>query len=98
MYRYRCCFVGREHHAAGGAAHAGHRRQDEFLHELAFLRRDVDAVGVAVGGVDQAVVGYVQRQVAPELLRHRPARSVRAVRVVGRDFRQLVPVGAPARA
>ena len=60
--------VGREHHAASGAAHAGHRRQDEFVQELALLGGDVDAVGHAIRGVDQAVVGNVQREVAAEFL------------------------------
>ena len=87
--------VGRERDATGGTPHARHRREDELLQELAFLRRDVDAVRVAIRGVHEAVVGKVQRQVTAELLRHRSARRVRAVGVIGGDLRQLVTIRTP---
>jgi hypothetical protein len=44
----------------------------------------VNAVGSAVGGIDEAVVGEIQRQVAPELLWRRVADEL-AVRIVGGD-------------
>ena len=53
--------VGREHHAAGGTAHARRGSEDEFLDELALLGGDLDAVGIAIGGIDQPVVSDIQR-------------------------------------
>jgi hypothetical protein len=54
----------------------------------------VNAVGSAVGGIDEAVAGEIQRQVAPELLWRRVADEL-AVRIVGGDLRQLVTLRAP---
>ena len=39
------------------AADARRRRDDELLQELAVLRRDVNAVRIAIGRIDQSVVG-----------------------------------------
>ena len=78
--------VGREHHAARGAA--GRIGRDwNFLDELPLLVGDVNAVARPICRVDQSVVGDVERQVALELLRHRSARRVGTVGVTGRDVR-----------
>ena len=75
---------------------AVHSRHLEFLHELTVPREDMNAVRHAICAVDEPIMGHVQRQMAPELLGHWPVRGVFAIFVVGGDFRQLVPVGAPA--
>src|SRR5690242_17138449 len=59
--------IGRKGHAAGRAAIACLRGQEELLDELAFLGGDIDAVGTPVGCVDQSIVGNIQREVVPEL-------------------------------
>src|ERR1700686_3784031 len=63
--------VWRKGHAAGGTALSRGWRKDKFLHELALLRGDLDAIRHTIGSVDQTVLGNIQREVAPEFLGHR---------------------------
>src|SRR6266850_8205010 len=63
--------VGREGDAAGRAPDARVLRQLELLLEVPLLVRDVDAVRVAIRGVDEPVVGEVGRELARKLIRHR---------------------------
>ena len=68
------------------------RRHEDFLHELAFLREDLDAVVDAVAGVDEAVVrnlGAVHR--VRELLRRCLAGLVARHRQVGRRLAVRAP-------
>ena len=87
--------VRRERDAAGGATDAGVFRQLELFLEVPLFVRDVDAVRIAIRGVDQTVVREVERQVACELLRLRAVRFVGVVFILRADVRQLVTVGAP---
>src|ERR1700692_802906 len=68
--------VGRKGHATGGTALARSWRQNEFLHELSLLGGDLDAIRHPIGGVDQPVLGYIEREVASELLGHRSVGGI----------------------
>ena len=71
-------------------------REHPFGDELAVLARDVNAVRVAVGRVDEAVARHVDREMADEVARHRPVRRVAVVRIVDADVLERLAVGAPA--
>src|SRR5579871_279115 len=87
--------VWREHDTAGGPADSCGGGHNELPQKLALLGGHLNAIGVAVRGIDEPIVGNVQGEVAAELLRHRPAGSVGAVRIVRGDFGKSVAIGAP---
>src|SRR5581483_6696961 len=75
--------VGGKGYAAGRAAVARSFGERELLYKLAFFGGHLDAVGLAIGRIDQSIIGDVEREVATEFFWQRSFGNIRAICRIG---------------